>query len=202
MTTTQIIDACLKAIGDDTASPVLMSRTDVLALINHAYQDIVGESLNIQKSATLTVSAGVANLPSGFIRPVRTYDGTTLLTQIEDINEKVDDTDECSQYWIPNETEAHFFGTTPADTVTMYYKAKPTALTESPSTSPTSLKGQFHISLFAAYIKMILANRMDNLNDYFSLQAEFRDIVEDVKSAHAIGRRDKGQRKVKARSWW
>lgn len=190
MTATEIVDACILALYDNTTTPVLMSREEVLAHINHAYTELMAEALNIQTSATITPTDGVGDLPTGYVAPLRVYDGTTKLDQIFDIDEKVADTDATSQYWIPNETQIYLFGKTPTGTITMYHKAKPTALTESPSTSPTSLKGRFHEVAFTTYIKMIRAKRLDNLQDYHVLWADWLDILDDIEASHNVGRED------------
>ena len=195
MKTDDIIDFCLKAIGEkSTTSPVRLSRADCLIYINHAYQNIMGPLLNLMTTATtLTVTAGVATLPSDFLAPVRVTDGSlddgTLLTQIFDINDKVDDGDEMQQFLIPNETQIWFFGKTPDSTVYLYYLQKPTALTDLSSSSPTSLKEKFHTS-FSTYINMIIAERRRQLNNMLAFEAKWLDILDDIRREHSSGRRD------------
>ncbi|MEW6171856.1 MAG: hypothetical protein AB1510_02135 [Bacillota bacterium] len=192
MTGQEIVTDCLRAIGEaDPNNPVELSRADCLALVNYAYQEIMGLLLNIQKSTTLTVTAGKASLPSDYLAPVRVYDSTTWppLKQIFDIADKVDDNAATEQYWIPNEMEIYFYGITPTNAPTLYYKAKPAAIADSAGSSPTALKGKYH-KRFATYIKMVMAERRDSMNTYFAMQGEWLDILDEIEEKHKGGRRD------------
>jgi len=187
-----IIDNCLREIGEaDPATPVELTRAECLDFVNHCYQELIGPRLNKQTSATLTVTAGVASVPADYLAPVRLYDGTTLLEQIFDIDDKVEDTDDTSQFWVPNETQIYLFGITPAGTVTLYYKAKPTAVTDSTDSTPTDLKARYHIgplSPFVVYIKSVIAGRRGD--DSFAFKAELMDILDDIETEHSQGRSD------------
>lgn len=191
MNTDEIITHCLRGIREvDTDTPIMMSREQVLSYCNHLYQDKIGLLLNKITSVTLTVEDGKASLPADYLAPVRVYDGGTLLTQIFDIDDKLDNDAPCQQYWIPNEQEIHFFGQTPAGTVTLYYKAKPEALTDSSSSSPVDLKPEFHLEPFVCYTKQMHAFNRNNLADKYALNNELLDWLDEIRYAHSAGRRN------------
>jgi hypothetical protein len=189
------------SIGEpDPANPIDLTRAECLEFINYAYQVEIGEKLNMLKlyeydgsDAAHTITAGVGTLPSDFLAVYRVYDGdpddVRPLEQITDIEDKVDDTDTTKQYMIPDEATLWIFGQTPTNTIRLYYKAQPTVLTDDVSSSPIYLKPKFHIA-FIAYIKMLYADRMDNLNDYFAKKSEWLDVLDNIEYEHNHGRQD------------
>ena len=79
MNTKEIIDYCLKAIGEeDLIEPVFMTREEVLTLVNIIYQGPIARRLKLLKSYTYdgsdsahTITSGVGTLPDDFDRPSR-----------------------------------------------------------------------------------------------------------------------------------
>ena len=167
MTFLEMINRGYWAIDDDADNPTEITLTDMKALINDGLEAL-GAELNIIKSATLTFTSGVASLPSDFIAPEACYDDDELLDQIEDITLKVDATDTTSQFFIPNNTQLYIYGTTPTGTVTLWYKARPTALSADADT-PTNLPKEFHRYIPEVYVKAIHALRNNKLNTYNGL---------------------------------
>lgn len=195
MTSDVIIDNCLLAIGEiDPDNPVYMTRVECLAHINQAYREEMGPILNKQALANPTVTDGVADLPADFLAPIRVYDGApddgTLLIQIFDIQDKVDDDDETQQYRISNEQEIHFYGKTPDDTIYLYYIQRPEALTDSSASSPVDLKSKYHYTAFTTYVRAVYARNRNENATYERLFALWLDILDDIKRAHSIGRAD------------
>ena len=202
MTSDVIINHCLKAIGeDDPVAPVEMTRVECLQLINLFYQNEIGERLKNLLSYTYdasdgahTITLGIGTLPSDFLLPSRVYDGDAEtddpLEQIFDIENKVTDTDTTSQYMIPNTTQLWIFGTTPTNTIKLYYYVKPTALTDSAASSPTALKEKFHLDPFMIHIKETMAIRNDYLKDMFDLKSLKLDILDAIEKAHSVEKHD------------
>jgi len=209
LTSDVIIDHCLRAIGEnDPANPVYMTRVLCLSHINDVYQNQIGERLRRLATYTYnasdaahTITSGVASLPSDFIKPSRVYDGTaddgTLLKQIRDIAVKVDDDSDMQQYLIANETTIWFFGLTPANTVNMYYYQKPTAVTDSSSSSPSALKAKFHYDAFTTYIRFIRAKELNENNTAMSLGVVFEGILDEIEYAHSAGLDDDEPRQIR-----
>ena len=210
MTADDIIDYCLRGIGEsDPDSPVNMARAVCLAHINHAYQEIIGPLLNKtatysydESDAAHTITNGVATLPTDCLRILRIYDGDpddgTLLEQITDIEDKVDDDDEMQQYYLPSETQIWFFGQTEDDTVKLYYLQKPTAVTDASASTPSDLKTRFHWSAFTTYIRMVYAREQNENSTHDRMMLLWMDILDDIKRAHTTGRADEEPRVKKA----
>jgi len=154
-----------------------------LAHINQAYQNIIGPKLKIYKNATPTVTVGVFPVPSDFLEIVSVWDGTlddgVELEEIYDLADKAKDDAECTQYFVADEETIWIYGQTPTTTVTIYYFAQPAALTDSLSSYPTKLNKKFHQNAFTTYIKMIISKER-NESDYFTLQAEWLDILDEI----------------------
>lgn len=167
------------AIDDNEANPSEISAIVMAELINEAIRDL-GPMLNIIKPNEPTFTDGVASLPSDFISPVAcydVYDGKEIpLRQIRNIKEKVKDTDTTSQFYIPNGTEIYIYGTDPEGTVTLWYQAHETALTED-SDTPDNIPAKFHIYIPQVYIKAQNYLKKNMLNEYGGMM----DIWEQVK---------------------
>ena len=197
-TTDVIIDRCLKGIGEeDPDNPVEMTRAEVLDFINEVYQGPIARRLRLLTSYTYdasdadhTITAGVGTLPSDFLEPSRVYDGDAPdeepLDQIFDIKDKVDDTDDTSQYMLPNMSEIWVFGTTPTNDIKLYYYFEPTALTDSSASTPTYLKKEFHIKPFEILIKRIYEFRNSNNQDVFDMETYMQDILTEIEDAHSM----------------
>jgi hypothetical protein len=200
MTAAEIINQALLSIGEDfstLAAPVTMTRADILAYINILYQNKIGKAL---KRLTLyqydasdgahTITAGIGALPADFLAPYRVYDGTidagTLLTQIFDIGEKVDDDDTTLQYILPTNTAIWIYGKTPTGNINLYYYAKPVALTDSAGSIPTALSEEFHVTPFVYEIKRQYAVRNDNVGDAYDLEVILESLVKDIEFEHAL----------------
>ncbi len=211
MTTDEIINQCLKAIGEDEttlAAPTQMSREDVLSIINEVYQGPIARRLRLLKSysydasdAAHTITAGIGTLPSDFLAPSRVYDGDAPdelpLTQITDINDKVADTDTTSRYMLPNMSEIWIFGTTPTNTIKMYYYFEPAALTDSASSSPTYLKKEFHLKPFVKAVQGVYSTRNSDYGDEIDLEIFLQDILNEIEDAHTYGMRDDTPKTIK-----
>lgn len=200
-TTDKIIDYCLKGIGEDTASPVEMTRVEVLEIINQLYQNDIGKRLKNLVSfsydgsdAAHTITAGIGTLPTDFLLPSRVYDGDAPddepLIQIFTINEKVSATDVTMQYMLPDNENIWIFGTTPTSTIKMYYYKQPTALTDSASSSPTSLKSEFHIEPFVWKVKEVYATRNNDTYDALDAKAMVLDYLDQIGFAHSAEKQD------------
>ena len=211
MTTDEIINQCLLSIGEDSgtlAAPLSMSRADILAFINLIYQGPIASRLRLLKSysydasdAAHTITAGVGTLPSDFMAPSRVYDGDAPddrpLTQITDINDKVDDDDATSQYMLPNMSEIWIYGTTPTDEIKMYYYFEPAALTDSASSSPSYLKKEFHMKPFVKAIQGIYSTRNSDYADEIDLEVFLQDVLDEIEDAHTSGMRDDSPKTMK-----
>ncbi len=209
-TTDVIINHCLKAIAEDTTNPVEMTRVEVLELINALYQYEIGERVKSLASysydasdAAHTITAGVGALPSDFLKMSQVYDGDAAtnnpLEQIFEIEDKVADDAECSQYMIPDNANLWIFGQTPTTTIKMYYCKKPAALTDSASSSPTELKSGFHIGIkgvFAAMIKAELAKNQNSTYDMMDMASLLADLLDEIEYAHTAGKRDDSPRVI------
>ena len=202
MTSDVIIDYCLKSIGeDDVDNPVNLTRIQVLELINLFYRNHIGKRLFNLTSYTYdssdadhTITAGIGTLPADFLSISSIYDGDTPtnkpLTQIFDIRDKVADTSTTSQYMIPNTTQFWIFGTTPTNTIKMYHYSKPTALTDSSSSSPTALKEEFHLEPFVKVIQKIYSTNNNYFADEIDLEMYFQDLLNNIEFAHKVEKRD------------
>ena len=207
-TTDKIIDQCLKGIGEDTVAPVEFTRAEVLEIINQLYQNDIGKRIKNLASfsydssdAAHTITAGVGTLPADFLLPSQVYDGDAPtndpLTQIFDIEDKVADTATTSQYMLPDNANLWIFGTTPTNTVKAYYYQKPTALTDSASSSPLALKPEFHIDIFVARLKEVYAMRQNNTYDMMDMKALVLDYLDQIETAHKMEKRDDALVKIK-----
>lgn len=213
MNTKEIIDRCLRAIGEkDPDNPVEMTRPEVLSLINEFYQNEIGELLRNMTSivydgsdADHSITAGAGLLPSDFLLPARVYDGDAPknkpLEQIFDIDNRESDTSKTSQYMIPNTTEIWIFGKTPTNTIKMYYYAKPEPLEDDSSSSPTALKDKFHVDPFMIHVKEEYALRNNDLADLFDLKALKLDILDAIKKAHKTEKKDDRHSRVRVNRW-
>lgn len=213
MTTDKIIDYCLKGIDEDTVAPVEMSRAEVLEIINQLYQNDIGKRLKNLASysydasdAAHTITAGVGTLPSDFLLPSRVYDGDAPtnepLAQIFDIRDKVANTEATSQFMLPDNANLWIFGQTPTNTIKMYYYAKPIALTDASSSSPTALKSEFHVDIFVARVKEVYALRQNNTYDMMDMKALVLDLLVQIQKAHTAEKHDSAPRRVKPKGWW
>ncbi len=197
-TTDVIINQALLAIGEDPESltdPQRMTREDVLLWIDIFYRNHIGVRLNNltwitydDSDADHTLTAGVAPLPSDFLRPAYVYDGDAAtndpLTQITDIRLRVSDDDPTSQFMISNITELAVFGVTPTNTIKMYYYKKPGALTDDPASSPSALKEEFHLEPFIQVIQKIYEARKRKYNNAINLELWMADVLDRIKEAH------------------
>ena len=162
-------------IEDDATNPSEITAVEMIALINQAVQDM-GQDLNIVKPATISLTANVGALPSDFIAPVRMEDADAQpITQIKDINEK----DSFSQCWYATDYDTFtVYPTTEAETsVTLYYQAKPAALsgaTDEPSDIPLHL----HHYIPEVYVKGMYALKRNNPDEY----VYYMRIWDDVKA--------------------
>ena len=202
MTSDVIIDFCLKGIGeDDPDLPIEMTRIEVLELINLFYQNHIGKRLYNLTSYTYdasdaahTITAGIGTLPTDFLSMSSIYDGdiptNKPLKQIFDIRDKIADTSKTSQYMIPNNTQFWIFGITPTNTIKTYYYAKPIALTDSSSSSPTALKEEFHLEPFVKVIQKIYSTNNNYFADEIDLEMYFQDLLNNIEFTHKIEKRD------------
>lgn len=198
MTTDEIINQCLKDIGEeDPANPVEMTREDCLRHIDLFYRNHIGKRLRLlttysydASDADHTITAGIGPLPTDFLAPSRAYDGDNRLKQIFDIDDKVSDTDPTSQYMLPDISNIWIFGTTPTGTVKLYYYRKPAALTDSSSSSPSELKEEFHVEPFMRLIKKIYDSRNHDNDDVFDMEAYCQDYLNAIENAHRIEQMD------------
>ena len=162
-------------IEDDATNPSEITAVEMIALINQAVQDI-GQDLNIVKSATITLTANVGAIPPDFIKPIRMEDSGALpIAQIKDINEK----DSYSQCWYATDYDTFtVYPTTDTEaTVTLYYQAKPAALsgaTDEPSDIPLHL----HHYIPEVYIKGMYALKRNYPDEY----VYYMRIWDDVKA--------------------
>ncbi len=210
MTADEIINQCLKAIGEeDPADPVGMTRADVLVFINQIYQGPIARRLKLLKShsydgsdAAHTITAGVGTLPSDFLMPSRVYDGDAPedkpLEQIFDIEDKVANTSDPSQYMLPNMSEIWIFGTTPTKEIKMYYYFEPAALTDSASSSPSYLKKEFHVKPFVKAIQGVYSSRNSDYGDEIDLEVFLQDILNEIEDAHTWSMVDDAPKTIKA----
>lgn len=202
MTTDKIIDQCLLGLGEqDTTSPTAMTRVQVLEVINQLYQNDIGRRLKCLASysydasdAAHTITTGVGALPSDFLLPAQVYDGDAPdndpLEQIFRIEDKVADTDDTSQYMIPDNEHIWLFGQTPTDTPKMYYYRMPIALTDSALSSPVDLKSEYHVDIFVARCKEIYAMWMNNTYDMIDMKSLVLDYLKEIEYAHGFGKAD------------
>ncbi len=196
-TVDQIIDACILAIGDEIAEPTEMSRVQILALINQCYQYDIGPLLKTLTSATITPTAGIGALPTDYLKVARVYDGVPNtndpLIQISKIDDKVLDTDPTTQFMLPDNANIWIFGTTPTNTIKMYYYKLPTAVTDSSASTPSDLNAAYHIGvkgIFEAYVKAEYAKRMNNTYDQLDEIAMYSDLLNEIEDVHGRGKRD------------
>ena len=209
MTTDEIINQCLKAIGEeDPANPVEMTRADVLQLINIFYQNEIGKRLKTLAVYTYdgsdsahTITDGVGTLPPDFLAPHRVYDGEphdkNALEQIFDIEDKVADTNKTIRFMLPDLAEIWIFGKTPSNTIKLYYYKKPVALTDSSASAPTALKEDYHVDPFVFHIKEIYATRCGDIADLFDLKILKLDVLDAIKIAHTAEKRGNPRRSIK-----
>lgn len=201
--TAKIIDYCLKGIGEDTVAPVEITRAECLEIINQLYQNDIGKRLKILASfsydasdAAHTITSGVGTLPSDCLQVSQVYDGdantNVPLEQILFIDNKVADDDVTSQYMTPDLTALWIFGTTPTNTVKVYYYKQPVALTDASSSIPTALKPEFHIDIFVARIKEVYAMRQNNTGDAMDMKALVLDLLTQIEVAHGHEKKDDG----------
>lgn len=203
--TNAIIDACLEAIGEsDITTPVLMTRVKVLALCNAIYIDVMRRvkalasySYNASDTAH-TITAGVGTLPTDYLMMHAVYDGDAgthdPLVRITEIEDKAGDTDNTTQYMIPDPTTLWIFGKTPTNTVKIYYYKKPAALTDTALSSPTLLDEKFHIGLkgiFEVGVKAEYAKRDNSTYDQLDMLALYEDLLNEIGNYHARGKRDR-----------
>lgn len=200
-TTDAIIDHCLKGIGEDTTAPVEMEREEVLTLINQLYQNDIGKRLKSlavysydASDAAHTITAGVGTLPTDFLSPAQVYDGdaptNNPLTQIFKIEDKVASISATTQFMLPDNANLWIFGSTPANTIKLYYYSKPAALTDSNSSSPTALREEFHIDIFVARVKEVYAMRQNNTYDMMDMRALIVDYLAQISDAHTTEKGD------------
>lgn len=163
------------ALKDNSANPQKIDATTLVSVLNDALQDLAYD-MQIIKSGTLTFSNGVASLPNDFLQVVAVYDGDSLLEQIEDITDKVDDSDTTSQFFIPNLTQIYIYGTTPTGTVTLWYYATPAALAND-SDTPSNLPERFHRYLATVWVKKEVEFRNNQLADFSTLEDYWENVV-------------------------
>lgn len=192
MNTKEIIDYCLKAIGEeDLIEPVFMTREEVLTLVNIIYQGPIARRLKLLKSYSYdgsdsahTITDGVGTLPADFDRPSQVYDGDAPdnkpLVVIHDIADRVADTDETTQYFLPRTGEIWLFGKTPSSTVKMYYYFEPPALEDSTDSTPTYLPKQFHLKPFEKAVQAWYSTRNADYMDEQELEIFLMDILDDI----------------------
>lgn len=208
MTTTNIIiNYCLKGIGEtEMDAPIEMSRAEVLEIVNQLYQYEIGKRLkNLaifsydESDGSHALIAGVGMLPSDFLSMHRVYDGDAPnhqpLQQIFAIEEKTS-REETTQYMLPGLTNIWIFGPKPANTVKLYYYAKPTALEDSVYSVPDALKPEFHIDVFVARVKEVYAMRQNNTYDALDMKALVVDLLAQIEYAHSAEKRDESPRVI------
>jgi hypothetical protein len=211
-TTDVILNYMFRAINEsNTTTPtnsVISTRAEMLEILNQLYQNEIGKRLNLLASysydasdADHTITDGVGALPSDFLTPHLMYDGDAVdnlpLTQIYDINDKVDDDADTTQFMIPNNTQFWIFGKTPTNTIKLYYYQKPAALTDSSSSSPTDLKSEFHINIFQAKAKEEYARRRNRTDDMIDAMAMVEDYLNQIAYAHSVERQDAAPRTIR-----
>lgn len=192
MNTKDIIDYCLKGVGEeDVDNPVEVSRDDVLLLINTVYQGPIARRLKLLKTHTYdgsdadhTITGGVGNLPADFDRPSRVYDGDVPANEplelIHDIDEKVADTDKTTQYFLPRTGEIWLFGKTPTNTIKLYHYFEPPALEDSIESSPLYLPKQFHLKPFVKAVQEWYSTKNADFLDEQELEIFLQDILDDI----------------------
>ena len=202
--TAKIIDYCLRGVGeaaDTLTAPQEMTRAEVLEIINQMYQFDIGKRIKSLASFSYdgsdpahTLTAGVGTLPADFLMMAQVYDGdaptNAPLQQIFSIEDKVADTEATSQYMLPDTTHIWVYGTTPTTGIKTYYHPKPTALTDSSTSSPTALKDEFHIDIFVAKVKQVYAMRNNNTYDALDMLALITDYLNQIEYAHSAEKRD------------
>lgn len=211
-TTDVILNYMFRAINESNpASPtnsVISTRAEMLEIANQLYQNDIGKRLKNLASYSYdasdtdhTITAGVGSLPSDFLLPHRAYDGDAPddapLTQIFDIEDKADDTDDTTQYMIPNNSNLWIFGKTPTNTIKLYYYEKPDALTDSSGSSPTALKSEFHIDIFEFKAKEVYAKRRNRIADMIDMRAAVDDLLDKIEKAHNIEKQDRGPLRIR-----
>ena len=169
------------AIEDNEANPKEMSAEVLTGIINDALMDLA-PYVNIEKSTTLTFVAGVATLPTDFEKAIAVYDGDVRLAQIANVTDKVADDASCSQFYIPNSTQIHIYGQTPAGTVTIYYKAYPSVLNDD-ADIPSDIPIQFHHEIPETYVVAQYKKRLNQLGDFATLMNQWQAIKLKIRGA-------------------
>lgn len=165
------------AIEDDPTTPSEITDAEMGVLINQGLADLAG-ALNINKSATITLTSNVGTLPTDMYEPVRVEDANSrAISQIEDINDKGD----YAQCWIINSSTSMtvYPVTTAVASVTMYYKAYPAALAEATSV-PTDIPAEYHHYLADVWVKAHYALRRNFLDEYNGLMLVWDDVKNKI----------------------
>jgi hypothetical protein len=172
--------------------------------IDQFYRNNIGKRLKILTSiiyddsdADHTITAGIGTLPSDFLMPSRVYDGDTLLTQITDIDDKIDDDEDPSKYIILNNSQFRIFGATPTDEITLWYYAKPAALTDNSASSPSDLKEEFHLDPFITLIQKIYESRKRKYSKAINLEVWMAETLDNIEEAHTSEMRDDSPKTIK-----
>jgi hypothetical protein len=142
----------------------------------------VANNLNIVKSATPAFVAGVASLPSDFIKPVAVYDDTKKLYEIRSIEDKAEDTADATQYYIPNNSQLYIFGLTPTGTVKLWYKGYPDELSLD-ADIPSEIPSRYHYAIPEIFVKAKYNLRNNRMGDYAGLMSLWEQVKAEIFSA-------------------
>jgi hypothetical protein len=149
-------------------------------LINQAVANLA-DVLNINKNATITLTANVGTLPADFLTPVWVEDSTgRYIDQIDDINDKGG----YRQCWmISNATTFTVYPVaTTVASVTMYYKAYPALITLA-TASPTDIPAEFHHYIADIWVKAHYALKKNFLDEYNNLMILWDDVRQQIARA-------------------
>jgi hypothetical protein len=165
------------AIEDDPITPNEITDVEMGTLINQAVANLA-DVLNINKNATITLTANVGTLPADFLTPVRVEDSTgRYIDQIDDINDK----DGYLKCWmISNATAFTVYPVaTTVASVTMYYKGYPALITLA-TASPTDIPAEFHHYIADIWVKAHYALKKNFLDEYSGLMQLWDGVRNDI----------------------
>lgn len=100
---------CWWAIDDNPTTPKEIDTTTMGLLINEAINDLT-ENLYLAKSATVSFTSGVGNLPADFYRPLELKFNDTVLEQIRSIGDAVTGDGPTTQFYIPDNATIRVYG--------------------------------------------------------------------------------------------